>query len=341
MTNDDTIVGPEQIVDLSVVVPVYRGAETIAQVIDELKPLVAGATTPEGRSFRLIEAILVWDHGPDDSPAVMQALAEEFPWIRNVWLSRNFGQHPATVAGLAASRGEWVVTMDEDGQHAPADIARMLDIAYDTASTLVYAAPTNDAPHSVVRNLGSRITKRGVLPALSGRKGVEFHSFRLIHGEHARGVAAYCGPGVYLDVALGWVISDVAACPVELRTEGREATSYSMRRLVSHLWRLVLSSGNRPLRIVSATGVIAALAGMVYAVFVVLQRVTGQVEVEGWASTTVVVLILGGLILIALGVVAEYVGMAAAMSMGKPLYVLSSDVTPRLRAAVRDKRGDG
>jgi len=320
------------VIGVSVVIPVYAGAQTIAAVVAELEPLVLGAVTPDGRPFRVIEAVLVWDHGNDDSPLAMQALAERYDWVRPVWLSRNFGQHPATTAGLAASKGEWVVTIDEDGQQNPADIGAMLDTAYNQAALLVYAAPQNPPPHNFLRNAASRFVKRSLLPALTGRKGVEFNSFRLIHGEHARAVAAYCGPGVYLDVALGWLISDVAACPVYLRSEGREARSYTPRRLMSHLWRLVLSSGNRPLRIVSALGFIVALGGFVYAIIVAVQRIQGDIPVAGWTSLLVALLLIGGLILMALGVIAEYLGMAASMSMGRPLFVITSDATVRLRA---------
>ena len=319
-------------IPVSIAIPVYCGAQTLPVVMEEIRPLVQGAVTPAGRAFHVLEVVLAWDHGPDNSPEVMQELAAQYPWVKPVWLSRNFGQHPATVAAMAASRGQWVVTIDEDGQQNPADIGSMLDVAHDQAALLVYAAPTNKPPHSALRNMASKFTKGRLLPMLTGEKGVEFNSFRLIHGEHARNVAAYCGPGVYLDVALGWIISDVAPCPVALRAEGREATSYSMRRLMSHMWRLVLSSGNRPLRIMSGLGFSMAAVGLLYAVWVVISHFVGSVPVAGWSTLVVITLLVGGAMLASLGIVAEYVGMAASMSMGKPVYVVSSDALVTLRA---------
>lgn len=319
-------------IGISLVVPVYRGADTLQSVVEEIAPLTVPTTTPGGRDFVVLEVVPVWDNGPDDSDTVIAELADRYPWVRPVWLSRNFGQHPATVAGIAATRGEWVVTMDEDGQHDPADVARMLDVALDRRAALVYADPVNKPPHSRFRNVASALTKGAVLRALTGAQAVPFHSLRLIHGEHARAVAAYCGPGVYLDIALTWIIGAVATCPVHLRVEGRAAQGYSVRRLLSHFWRLVLSSGNRPLRLVSGLGVITASLGILYAVVLVVQRFATTAPVEGWTSLMVVVLIVGGLTLLSLGVIAEYVGLAAGMSMGRPLYVATSDAFARLRS---------
>lgn len=314
----------EPVIEVSIVIPVYRGAATLGDLMAEVDALTVPLSTPAGRQFRVSEAILVWDHGPDDSDVVMAALAEQYSWVRPVWLSRNFGQHPATVAGISSSRGDWVVTMDEDGQHDPLDIGLLLDAAMRDEASLVYAAPTNKPPHSRFRNAASALTKGVVLRALSGRSAVPFHSFRLIRGEHARAVAAYCGPGVYLDVALSWVIGDVTDCPVRMRDEGRASTSYNPRRLASHFWRLVVSSGNRPLRLVSAIGVGTSAVGLLYALVLVVRRLMGLTVVDGWTSAIVVTLIIGGMILLSLGVIAEYLGMAANMSMGKPLYVTTS-----------------
>ena len=137
---------------ISVVIPVYQGEHTLRSVIDELEPLIGGFHTPDGADARLEEVILAYDHGPDASDRVIRELVAEHSWIRPVWLSRNFGQHAATLAGIASSGGEWIVTLDEDGQHDPAYIAQMLDTALRQGADVVYAHPTNPPPHGVMRN---------------------------------------------------------------------------------------------------------------------------------------------------------------------------------------------
>ena len=175
---------------MSVVIPVYRGEDTLPEVLAELADLTQPQTTPEGRSFQVHEVLLVWDRGPGQSDATIRELTDTYSWVKPVWLSRNFGQHAATLAGMTSSGGDWIVTMDEDGQQDPAFIAAMLDTAYRDGAQLVYGAPTNPPPHSTFRNAGSRFAKKLFAGALSDGGFAEFNSYRLILGE-IRGVEAF------------------------------------------------------------------------------------------------------------------------------------------------------
>jgi glycosyltransferase involved in cell wall biosynthesis len=316
---------PEQVATVSVVIPVYRGELTLPGLVDEISRLREGAVTPDGRPFTVSEVVLVWDRGPGLSHECIRELADKHDWVRPVWLSRNFGQHPATLAGMASSGGEWIVTMDEDGQHDPAYIGAMLDTAYRERAQLVYASPTNAPPHGALRNAGSRSAK-WLFKRLVGDSDLEsFNSYRLILGEVGRSAAAYTGSGVYLDVALAWVVSDVAVCPMPMRTEGRPASNYSFGRLVSHFGRLVVSSGTRPLALVSLIGLAFLAFGLVYSIWILVSRFLGDVVPQGWTSTLVSILIVGGLTLFSLGVIAQYIRAATNMSLGKPLYVVVRD----------------
>ncbi|HET6152426.1 MAG TPA: glycosyltransferase [Marmoricola sp.] len=311
---------------ISVVIPVYGGERRLAEVVDELEPYTHVGTTAAGRAFRVGEVILVHDGGRDRSPAVMRRLAEAHPFVRLLWLSRNFGQHAATLAGIAGSAGDWVVTMDEDGQHDPRYIPDMLDVAVAEQAKVVYADPVSPPHHSAFRNASSRSAKK-VINLLSGAAdATQFQSYRMILGEIARSIAAYSGSGVYLDVALGWVVGRAATAPVELRPEGDDRTSsYSLRRLLSHFLRMVLTGGTRGLRIVSLLGVIFALGGLALAVVIIIDQLINPNGVQGWSSTIVVLLISSGALLFSLGVVAEYIGVTVNAALGKPLYLLTQD----------------
>jgi polyisoprenyl-phosphate glycosyltransferase len=311
---------------VSVVIPVYSGAETLPGVVKELEQLRSTQETPEGRRFSVDEVLLVWDRGIRGSDEVVRELAARDEWIRPIWLSRNFGQHPATLAGMTSSGGDWIVTMDEDGQHDPAYIGDMLDTAYRDRTQLVYAAPTNRPPHGAFRNAASWLTKWLFVHVLMSSDGPKaFNSYRLMLGEAGRSVAAYTGAGVFLDVALCWVIANPAACPVSMRQEGRPASAYTLRRLSAHFWRLVISSGTRPLRFVSVMGILFALFGFAVAISSAIQKVVGDVSVQGWTSVFVAVMVVGGAVLFALGIIAEYIAAAANMAMGKPVYVIVRD----------------
>jgi undecaprenyl-phosphate 4-deoxy-4-formamido-L-arabinose transferase len=310
---------------ISVVIPVYQGELTLPGLIAEIVPLTTEFRTPLGHTAVVTEVLAVYDNGPDDSARVLHELSAAHDFVRPVWLSRNFGQHPATLAGMASSGGDWIVTLDEDGQHDPAQIGRLLDTALSERAAVVYAKPTNAAPHGFIRNLASRSAKR-LLGGSAGQTASDYQSYRLMLGEIGRSVAAYAGSGVYLDVAMGWVAGRVATCPVELRAEGERPSGYSMRTLTSHFWRMVLSSGTKGLRLVSVLGVAAAVLGVVLAVFLLVARLAGAQDIpQGWPSLMVVILLATGAILFSLGVIAEYIGVAVNMAMGKPPYLIVSD----------------
>jgi polyisoprenyl-phosphate glycosyltransferase len=312
---------------ISVVVPVYLGEATLEPLMAEIEPFTTPFVTPDGNEAIVAEILLVWDNGPDDSAAVIRALEQEYSAVRGLWLTRNFGQHAATLAGMASSGSDWIVTLDEDGQHNPADIPALFDTAIKHGLHVVYAAPSNRPPHGFLRTSSSRLAKR-LLRALFSDKSInpsDYQSYRIILGEVGRSVAAYAGSGVYLDIAIGWITNKIGTSPVVLRTAGRASSGYSYRSLASHFWRMVLSSGTRGLRLVSVLGITFAVAGVLVAIYFLIQKLAGGDLPQGWTSTLIVILVSTGAILISLGIIAEYIGVAVNMAMGKPLYMIMND----------------
>jgi len=310
--------------EVSVVVPVYQGERTLEVLVDEVEPLTRVQRTPAGHEFRIAEVLLVHDGAVDGSAEAMRRVEARAPFVRLLWLSRNFGQHAATLAGMASTVSEWVATLDEDGQQDPGDVARLLDEALAHDAQLVYARPLNTAPHGLLRNAASAAAKWVFANVLGNRQLGAFHSFRLIQGEIARGVPAYCGPGVYLDVALSWVVAAARHCPVTLRHERGRASGYGLGRLLSHFWQLVLTSGTRPLRIIAVLGLASILVAIAASAVVLWGKLNHQIPVQGWTSMVVALCFFGGLILLSLGIIAEYLGVAVSMAMGRPPYLIAS-----------------
>lgn len=316
---------------ISVVVPVYRGQHTLEGLVAELHKLGTPTLTPSGVPFVVSEIILVHDHGPDLSDIVLQQLSQTYEQVRPVWLSRNYGQDAATIAGMSIACGEWIVTMDEDGQHDPAYIAAFLDKALAERADLVYSKPTNARPHGFLRNLTSRGAKLVLATLFGFPESTRFESFRLIRGDIGRQLAGVAHSGVYLDVALSWVVEAVAQAPVELREEGRHESGYNYRRLISLFWKMVLCSGTRILRLVSLLGLTLGVLGSALAAVVVYHTLSsGSGAPAGWASIIVVLLVCSGAILISVGLVAEYLGVAFHVLVGKPLYLVAEAPTPRV-----------
>jgi undecaprenyl-phosphate 4-deoxy-4-formamido-L-arabinose transferase len=153
------------------------------------------------------------------------------------------------------------------------------------------------------------------------------NSFRLVDGEIARTLAAYCGNGVYLDVGLNWVAGRIGHIPLTLRAEGDRPSGYSYVKLLGHFWRLVFTSGTRPLRLITLFGFTSVAIAFAIAAFALWARLTSSIPVQGWASTVIIVAFFSGCILTALGIIAEYMAVTLSIAMGKPLYVVASKPT--------------
>jgi len=315
------------LITISVVIPVYNGEHSLPSLVQELARLSQPTQSPNGINYVVQEVILVHDCGPNYSDRTIEDLSEQYPFLRPIWLTRNYGQHPATLSGMASSISDWVVTMDEDGQQNPADIGMMLDMALADDFQIVYARPINPPPHGLIRNIFSAVAKKLALKFLGVRyqAGV-FNSFRLIDGEISRIIAAYCGDGVYLDVGLFWVASRIGYCPVELRAESRPS-SYSFPKLFTHFWRMGLTSGTRPLRLITIAGAISLFLSLLVFGYAFYGKFIAKTVVEGWTSILVIIAFFSGLIMVSLGVVAEYLALTMGIVMGKPLYVVASKPT--------------
>ena len=314
----------QYIATVSVVVPVYQGEKTISTLVSELAPYVDVSTSPMGIKFVIDEVLLVHDSGPDNSAKVINDLSAKHDWVRPVWLSRNFGQHAATLAGMSASVSDWIVTLDEDGQHDPKEIAKLLDTAVAENSQLVYGKFAGGAMHSRWRNFLSTLAKWFYAKLLSPQDGEFFSSYRLMTGEIGRSVGAYAGSGVYLDVALTWVVDRSVACEIQPRVEYPRQTGFTFHRLLSHFLRLVLSSGTRPLRLVSLIGFSSFFVGVIYAAYALYGKMANGYPVEGWTTVIIFVSTGSGAILFSLGILAEYLGVVVRNAIGRPLYLIRS-----------------
>ena len=309
---------------VSVVIPVYQGERSIRALLEEISAYFEPSTTEGGHEMVVSEVLLVHDCGPDRSDLQIVQLAQSHPQVKPVWLTRNFGQHAATLAGMSSATGDWIITMDEDGQHNPRDMGRLLDWALEEDLQVVYAEPVNKPPHSFLRNFTSRLSKRiGCL--MMGHKAVEyFHSYRLVRGEIGRSLAAYCGHGVFLDVGLLWVAGRFGTCSVMVREEDGRPSGYTYSRLLAHFWNMLLTAGTRPLRLITLLGFFSVAVALCIGGYALFERISGNIQVQGWASLVIVVSFFSGCILLSLGMIAEYLAVSMGIAMGKPLYVIGT-----------------
>lgn len=318
---------------ISVVIPIYRVADELTPLLEELRTMSESRVSRDGHPYVIREVIVVFDGSELSRAESLRRLVGTSEFIRVVWLSRNFGQHPATLAGMSASAGEWIVTLDEDGQFPPDAIPELLDHAIREGSPVVYGQPTTPTPHPLWRRVASWLARAAFRVIAENRDWSRFSSFRLMLGEVGRAVGAYCTNETYLDVALSWVSPRSSSVRVHYR-ESRSKSGYDLKRLSAHFIRMFLTMGTRPMRIFAVAGAFASLGGFILSGALLYRRIVFGFP-TGFASTLALLLVMTGLLLLGLSVLAEYIGLIVRSAIGRPLYVSVSD--PTQSALVRDR----
>jgi glycosyltransferase involved in cell wall biosynthesis len=308
---------------VSVVVPVYSGEDYLEELASRLEA-IRQDWVDRFQAVMLHEVIFVDDGSIDGSAEVLDVLSARQPWIQVVTLSKNFGQHPATSAGILHSSGDWVATIDEDLQHQPEDIEQLL-LAGATASADVIYGEALEGVHGSWRDAMSRFYKK-LLATITGNPAIlQFSSFRVCRGPIARAAASVSGHETYLDVAFTWftdrfISQQLAMTDHRYRASGK--SGYSFFSLLAHARRLIISSHTRIGRIVAVVGVGAVLLATFMSIRVVVGRLggLGDIYVPGYASLMVAILVFGGLIAILLVGIFEYILNIALHTQGKPTY---------------------
>lgn len=304
---------------LSVVIPVYGSARILPELARRLEAALAPRYGIDG-----FEAVLVHDSGPDDAWQVIESLAAQHPWLGGVDLRMNAGQHNAVMAGLAHARGAIVVTMDDDLQHSPDDIATL--VAKIEGGADVCYANFARREHATWKVLGSRFNDWVAQRLLKKPKGLYLSPFRAMRSEIRDEVLRYDGPFVYVDGLILQATRNIATVEVEHHARGDGRSGYSFTKLVSLWSQMATSFSVVPLRFVSLVGALSSVIGFLMAGVVVVSKLLHPEWTVGWASLIVTVLILGGIQLLSLGAIGEYVGRVLLTLNGKPQYVVRKTV---------------
>jgi len=309
---------PEEsmIVDVSVVVPVYRSARTLVELVSRV------ATVLEQEKLKW-EMVLVDDSSPDDSWSILQTLADRNPQLRIIQLMRNFGQHNALMCGFHHSSGVVIITIDDDLQHEPESIPTLYRSLNALGADLVYGTYASKK-HTIGRNLGSWLVNR--FYQIVFRMPVIVTSFRAMRSELVRACLKYDLNFTYLDGLLAWNTQkiDMIQVPHHERVDGR--SGYTIGKLVTLAMNLFTNFSLLPLHVVSFVGFCSAIGGLLLGAWYLIAAALSRITVPGYASIIVAVLVLGGLQLLSLGVMGEYLGRLHLNVNRKPQYTIRRTV---------------
>lgn len=294
----------------SIVIPVYDSAvlEELADGIEEVF---------RGRPEDDYEIIFVDDHSP--GPGVwptLERLTRERKRVKAVQLTRNFGQQAATLCGLREARGEVVLTLDDDLQHDPRDIPRLLA----HADRDIVIGQLGRKRHSLFKRSASRIKGLFDQILIGKPRDVQLSSFRLLGRTVVDGVLSIRTPNPFLPALMFHVSKDVVGVPVSHGARRGGRSGYTLRKLVRVFNNLLINNSSLVLRLVGSVGISCALVSFVLAALVVYKKLVHGVAVQGWASLFAALLLIGGLLLVSLGVVGEYLIRIIESSEGRPTY---------------------
>ncbi|MEV5754577.1 glycosyltransferase family 2 protein [Actinoallomurus sp. NPDC052308] len=302
---------------VSVVVPCYRSARTLPSLIDRLAAALPAAAIG-------YEVVLVVDGSPDDTWEVAAELARDHPEVRAIRLARNYGQHNATIAGVRAAVHDVIVTMDDDLQHPPEEIPRLLAALTDEVD-LVYGHPREEE-HGILRNLSSQLFKLGLSGPLGARDARSLSAFRAFRAFLRSGLDDVTGPFVCIDVVLSWCTRRVQDVEVHMdqRSEGR--SGYTLRTLLRQAVNVVVAYSSTPLRIVSYLGLLAGGFGACLLGLVLWSYFAGHTSVAGFTSIASMIALFSSAQMLGIGVLGEYLGRLHSGGMGRPTYVVRTEV---------------
>jgi glycosyltransferase involved in cell wall biosynthesis len=299
---------------LSVVIPVYNGAESIGELCDALERLeIAGGH----------EIVLVNDGSPDNSLAVCRDIVSRsrIP-ITLVDLARNYGEHNAVMAGLRHTSGAHVITMDDDLQNPPDEVTRLLAHAQATGKDVVYTY-YDEKHHARWRNLGSRFTNWVAGYVLDKPKDLYLSTFRCMSAFVVGEVTKYEGPFPYVDGLLLQVTQNIGSLLVTHLPRAVGRSNYTMRRLIRLWMSMFVNFSVMPLRISTLTGFALSAFGVLGGLGTIIEALFFEPP-AGWASLMAAVLLLSGVQLVILGIVGEYLGRLYLTANKKPQSVIRS-----------------
>jgi glycosyltransferase involved in cell wall biosynthesis len=300
---------------ISVVVPVYNSAETLQELILKLEEVLPDMA-------KEYEVILINDGSRDNSWEVIRTISHKNPRVHGINMMRNYGQHNALVCGMRIARYEITVTMDDDLQHPPAEIAKLLAPLND-GFDVVYGSPIR-LPHSWWRNAFSILTKK-ILARVMGIPTIkDIGAFRVFRTDLRRASEFFQSPTVILDVLLSWGTTRFTTVQVEEAPRQSGLSNYNFAKLVSQAMLILTGFSTLPLRLTSWIGFGFTIFGILILFYVLFQTLLAG-SIPGFPFLASIIALFSGTQLFALGIFGEYLARIFDRSMERPTYVISND----------------
>jgi glycosyltransferase involved in cell wall biosynthesis len=303
---------------LSIVIPAYNSSEILPELVDRIEQAFSKSDPPVGA----YEVIFVNDGSRDRTWDVISGLADVHPNVRGINLMRNYGQHNALLCGIRHARHEIIVTMDDDLQHPPEEVSKLLrklDEGYD----VVYGTPQKEQ-HGLWRDLASQVTKIALQSSMGVETARNVSAFRAFRTQLRDAFVNYQSPFVSIDVLLIWGTTRFASVPARHDPRRSGVSNYTFRKLLTHAFNMMTGFSTMPLQLASMIGFVFTLFGIGVLIYVIARYILEGGSVPGFPFLASVIALFAGAQLFALGIIGEYLARMHFRTMERPTYAVRS-----------------
>lgn len=303
---------------VSIVIPVYNSAPILPELVRQLAEQLPSIAVD-------FEIILVNDGSRDDSWDVIKQLAKSFPVIRGFTMMRNYGQHNALLCGIRAAKKQIIITMDDDLQHPPEEIPKLLARLAE-GFDVVYGTPREEQ-HGLWRDLASQMTKMALKGAMGAETARRASAFRALRCQVRDAFADYRSPYVCIDVLLTWGTTRFSSVFVRHEPRMTGVSNYTLRKLIAHALTMMTGFSVMPLQVASIMGFVCALFGFIILGYVIVRYLIEGGSAPGFPFLASIISIFSGAQLLAIGIIGEYLARMHFRMMERPSYVVRQHIT--------------
>ena len=301
---------------ISIVIPCFNEEQNVRLIYNELIGVLQDQYT--------YDIIFVNDGSSDGTLSSIKTLAEQDERVKGVSLSRNFGHQAALVAGISNASGDYIITMDGDMQHPPSVVPELIARAKEGAD-IVVTIRKNTADAGFIK----RKTSRFFYSFLNRMSDTHIHEgaadFRLMNRTATDAFLSLPEKIRFNRGLVSWLGFDVTFVEYDAPKRIAGESKYSFTRMLKFALTGVVSFSSKPLQIPIFLGVISAILGLIYATFILIQFINGE-TIQGWASTVILILFLGGAQMFSLGIVGIYIAKVYEETKQRPIFIVKERI---------------
>ncbi|MBT4731642.1 glycosyltransferase family 2 protein [Candidatus Woesearchaeota archaeon] len=299
-------------VEISVVIPVYNSEDILSELVRQIDNVLT--------KYKY-EIIFVNDGSLDNSWQTIEKITTKSKSVIAICLSKNFGQDNAIMAGLGLSKGDYAVIMDDDLQHSPYDITALLDRVKE-GYDVCYANYSWHRKQSILKNIGSIVNAKQAEYFIGKPSKIYLSPFKIISRIVIDSIVDYIGPYPYVDGLIFQVTDSISQVTVQHHQRYKGHGNYNIKKSLSVFLKHTTGFSVTPLRLASLVGLLIAAVGFLTGLFYIAQYLYSDTVLEGWTTLVVLQLFIGGLIIMFLGFIGEYLGRAYLSINHKPQFVI-------------------